>query len=163
MSLTSLITQTILTCYLLITGAAFVFTMSRIQIPFLPWPLVYQSFMLIAPYHGDVSWNGAWIAEGQLRNEVWIPIPLEPYFPAIRGEASVRMSLRSFERQENSDLLYAKYRELALLLLERERVKGNAFEHIRLTYRTWPRSPEGYDALYNEPFLLRNEIVTLVP
>lgn len=149
--------------YLLITGAAFMYTMSRLHIPFLPWPLVYASFMLIAPYQGDVSWNGDWVAEGQLPDGAWIPVPLNTYFPTSRGEASVRIALRSFERKESSDLLYAKYRELALLLLEREQIKGNVFEHMRLTYRTWPRSPEGYDVLYKEPFLLRSEIVTLVP
>lgn len=154
---------TILTTYVLITGAAFLYTIGRIRIPLLPWPLVYASYGLMAPYQGDVSWNGVFIAEGERPDGTWTAIPLAPYFPAIRGEASVRMALHSFHKQNHSELLYAKYQILALKLREQEQAKGNPFTHIRIVYRTWPRSPEGYDALFSEPFLLRNEIVTLVP
>lgn len=158
-----LIVPVLLVTYLLVSGAALVYTMTRFQVPLIPWPLMYQSFMLIAPYQGDVSWNGDWLAEGQNLDGEWIPIALTPYFPAIRGEASVRMALRSFERPENSDLLYATYRELALLLLDQEQAKGNDFKHVRLWYRTWPRSPEGYRALDKEVFLLKKELVASVP
>ncbi|MBI3336631.1 hypothetical protein HYZ98_03650 [Candidatus Peregrinibacteria bacterium] len=159
----SLFASAILITYLLITGAAFLYTIGRFRIPLLPWPLIHVSYTLMAPYQGDVPWNGVFIAEGELPDGRWTPIPLESYFPFIRGEASVRMALHSFQKEDSPAFLYAKYRELALKLLEQERTKGNIFDHIRIIYRTWPRSPEGYRTLYKEPFFLRNELVTLVP
>lgn len=154
--------------YLAITASAILYTITRIRVPFLPWFFVRWSYNTMAPYQGDTDFNDDLVAEG-LIGRTWHPISLDPYLPFGHGEKNVRKHLRSFQMREQhffpdpaDDGLYiSKYREFATQLLAHEREKGNTYEAIRLTWVTWPRSPEGYEAMRIAPFM-KEELITEV-
>lgn len=155
--------------YFAITASAILFTLTRIRVPFLPWFFIRWSYNVMAPYQGDTDFNDDLVAEGELPNGVWEQVNLDPYLPFGKGERNVRKHLRSFQMREQhffpdpaDDGLYlAKFQEFATQLLAHEREKGNTYEAIRLTWVSWPRSPDGYEAL-RIPLFTKEEIITIV-
>lgn len=153
-------------CYLSVVASALLFTLQRITLP-IPRTLLLFSYATMAPYQGYTRENDELIAEGRLEGGSIIPINLKPYYPLGHGWESVRMRLRSFRVSDDDDpggreALRVKYRELAFLLLERERIRGRSFQSVRLLWEEWPLSPRGYTSLRFPPFTEVTEI-TQVP
>jgi hypothetical protein len=139
--------------YLVVTAAAFVYTMTRVRpVPYPLWPLVQMSYGMMAPYQGDTEINEDLIAEGKRPDGKWERIHLDPYFPVGFGEKNVRKFLRSFKAQ-GTEVHRRKYTEFAWKLLERERRRGRPCEAVRLLWQEWERSPAGFHFLQHEPFV----------
>lgn len=132
--------QLIVVCYLVITAAAFIYTMTRIQI--FPQTLISWSFGMMAPYQGDTDWNAHLIAEGKRPSGVWQRIDLTPYYaPFSHGEGLIRryfFHAGTFGTPGN----LARYRQLGEALLRVE----PSYLAVRFTLERWPRSPEGFEA-----------------
>jgi hypothetical protein len=143
------------------TSYAFTFTMVRVQIPFIPWPLLRFHYGMMAPYQGYSMTNADLLAEGKRSDGSWERIDLAPYYPTIRGTQIMYRRLRSYFALGNAAHTDA-YRKLALLLLEREQRKGRTYEAIRLTWQQWPVSPLGFEAMRTEE-LTENVFITQVP
>lgn len=143
--------QTILLCYLTITGSALLYTLFHIRTP-VPWTLTRFSYTMMAPYQGDTEINEDLVAFGEYADGSTAIIDLDRYIPGGKGERNVRKYLRSFRRTED-DLQVRKYTEFAQLLLERERKKDPHIRAITLNWHVWPRSPHGFDALRQPPHL----------
>jgi hypothetical protein len=163
--------QTFLIYFCVMTSYALWFTMVRTQVlPFIPWEVLRYHYGMMAPYQGYTTYNVDLYAEGRTQHsaqndiETWEPINLEPYYPTIPGTQIMYRRLRSFSFLE--DILPGthgeKYRELATLLLEKERQKGHDYEAVRLTWQEWPMSPEGFYAGKNEQDTV-NYFITVVP
>ena len=145
--------------YLVITAAAFVYTMTRMQI--FPQTVISWSFGMMAPYQGDTDWNAVLVAEGKMPSGQWRRIDLDPYYaPFSHGEGLIRRYFfhdGTFGTSGNS----ARYRQLGERLLAVENSKGAAYTAIRFTLEKWPRSPEGFEAKHVPAFTTVVPLVTV--
>jgi len=132
--------------YLTVTASGLLYTLSRASLP-IPTALTDVSFKMVAPYHGYSPLNMDLIAEGTRGDGTTETINLDPYFPFVYGEKQQRKRLRSF-RVQGPEIHGEKYKELARQLLEKERMRGHAYESMRLSWHQWPASPEGFEALH---------------
>ncbi len=153
--------------YLTITTGGFFFTMTHVQPPLLPWPLIVTSYYMMSPYQGYVTVNDDILAEGKQQDGTWVPIELATYVPLSLGQRTTRLLLRSFKDAEDDlptkpGTLREKYALLAHLLLQREQWRGRPTVAVRLSYQEWPGSPAGYRFLQHVPFT-ESEIITTVP
>ncbi|MBI3331858.1 hypothetical protein HYZ99_02755 [Candidatus Peregrinibacteria bacterium] len=158
MKFSRVIQQSTVVIYLAITVSAFLYTMVRVTPP-IPRLLLFWSYGMMAPYQGDTWFNDDLRAEGQLPDGSFELISLDPYIPTGFGERNVRKHLKTF--QPDHDTYRRKFTAFARALLERERARGKLYDAVRLTWLSWPRSPEGYDALKHPPFLTE-EFITQV-
>jgi hypothetical protein len=147
--------------YLLVTFAAFLFTMTRVRVPVLPWPLVAFSYGMMAPYQGYHPWNGDLRAEGLAASGGWERVDLSPYFPFGRGEANIRTFFLTFRARGESELRDQE-RKFARQVWVRESESGRTYRHLRMWREQWPASPLGFDALRREPFVT-TELLSQVP
>ena len=151
--------------YLVVTLAALLFTLQRVVLP-VPQQFLLFSYSMMAPFQGYSRENDELKAEGKLSDGRWVPIDLGRYYPLHHGWESVRMRLRSFRVSDDDDprgveALRAKYEELALLLLERERRHGRMWRSIRLVFEEWPLSTLSYEALRLPPFVEAERIIQI--
>jgi hypothetical protein len=141
--------------YLGVTAAAFLFTMTRVQV--LPtWALRF-SYAMMAPYQTFNTRNAALRAEGRTGSGSWQTIDLHPYYPYGHGEANARnyLLIARWAAMETNDesRLRAGYQRLAEELLILEQSRGKLFTQVRLTWETWPSSPAGFEAYREWPYL----------
>lgn len=117
----------------------------------------------MAPFQATERENGELTAEGLQTNDLWRPVPLEPYLPLPLGERIVWMNLGSLAQNRlhpsEDPGRTGGYRHLAETLLLQEKKKGNSPSSIRLFWETWPVSPEGYLTLRHPPFFQRTLLV----
>lgn len=160
-----IIQHAIVLTYLALTAYAFFFTMTKIQLPFVPWPVLRYVYGMMGPYQGYNTFNSDLLAEGLVRGgegQGWERIDLDPYYPMHRGTAIMYRRLRSFHA-EGEEVHKQKYTELAQLLLEREnRKRGKNYASVRLTWQEWPTSSEGFEAMRREPHIT-HYFITQVP
>jgi hypothetical protein len=153
--------HTIILAYLLITGAAFIYTMTGIALP-VPWHLLRWSYGMMAPYQGDTDWNADIRAEGKLPSGSWETIRLQPYYkPFGHGE---EMS-RKYLVQEAATNIAGKeqlYRKIAEQLLTHQKRAGKEYTTVRIWRDRWPRSPEGFEA-QRLPAFTETVLLTEVP
>ncbi len=152
------IQQTIVIVYLAVTAGALTYTMARIRI--LPRWATRWSYGMMAPYQGDNSWSADVVYEGERPDGTRRSIDLDPYMPYIFGEQNQRKFLVAF-RTPDGELQRRKVTEFALLLLDRERARGNEYRTIRVYFEQWDRSPAGYEFLHTPVFTAR-EFLTQV-
>ena len=157
-----LITHIIIVLYLTVTAAAIVFTMTRLRVPFIPQPLLYWSYGMMAPYQRRDTENQMLALEGMDEQGEWHTIALEPYFPFLRGERAVRGGLVLIRAEKNSALLEARYRALAQRILELEHERGAHHSAVRLWWERWPLSRQGYATLRQDPYIERT-LITQFP
>ena len=152
--------HTAVLAYLLVTAIAFVFTMTRVRIPLVPYKVMHWSYGMMAPYQGDTSWNGDFIYEGQLANGTWEVISLDRYMPFGFGEKNVRKFLRVYQKY-GAEEHHKKFTEHALMLLDRERARGKDYTAVRVWFDQWPRSNGGYEFLHTREFTTRRLITSV--
>ena len=159
MSLRLFFQQLVVVCYLVITAAAFVYTMTRERL--LPQPVISWSFGMMAPYQGDTDWNAVLVAEGKLTSGAWQRIDLEPFYrPFSHGEGLIRRYFfhdGTFGTPGNT----TRYRQLGEALLRLEQRAGHPFTAIRFTLEQWPRTPEGFEAKHLPQFTKVIPLVTV--
>lgn len=107
---------------------------------------------MMAPYQGYSENNFAMIAEGQSPNGQWTKIDIDSYFPGSRGERGFRTFLLSF-RTRGAETTTEGYRALAEQIRRREEALGRSWNEVRLSFESWPVSPEGFDAQRRAPFV----------
>ncbi len=156
-----ILTHIFLVYFLFMTTYAFVFTMTKVQwFPFISWKVLRYHYGMMAPYQGFSTMNMDLLAEGERADGTWEEIDMSPYYPMHRGSAIMYRRLRSFF-PEGEEVHGEKYRELALLLKEREMERGREYASVRLTWVEWPASPEGFDALKTSDHWKAYPIVTV--
>ena len=162
MSPKRLLQNTFVILYLFLTASIFLYTMVRVEIPWIPERVHRFFYGMMAPYQGYKTQNFDLLAEGlraersevrgqrsETSEEQWEKIDLDPYYPMILGNQIMYRRLRSFH-EVNEEISKKKYTELAELLLKHERERGRAYEAMRLTWQQWPVSLEGYEAKQGE-------------
>ena len=77
--------------FLMTTLSGFLYTVLRVRLLYVPWPLTYLSYSAMAPYQGFAEGNKALMAEGMRPEGNWEEIDLSPYFPFSRGKQDIRM------------------------------------------------------------------------
>ena len=155
--------RVILLCYLAITGAAFVYTMTRVTL--LPWPLIRFSYATMAPYQTYSRENEAVWAEAQGGDGQWRKVDLSPYYPEGFGEANLRTYFLPdhwSETEKNEPVLRRDYAALAAQLLRVLQAKGEQVTAVRLWLDEWPLSPGGFEADRHWP-TLRTSLLAQVP
>ncbi len=155
--LKTLLQRLLVVAYLFLTAAAFVFTLFHVT--FVPYAWIHWSYGMMAPYQGDTDVNADLMAEGEASPGHWQAINLDSYMPYGFGERNARKFLRVYEPL-GEQTEREKYTELTLEILDRERAGGRAYHALRLTIDTWPRSPDGFEALHHAPYT-QKEFVTL--
>ncbi len=135
--------------YLLITGAALLYTVLRIPV-LLHVPLVTFSYGIMAPYQGFERMNADLRAEGREKDGTWGPIDISRYYPLEAGEVAARKHLFPFRARGDAAMREA-YTELAIQLREHEREQGRIWNNIHLFWDEWPISSEGYSFLRKAP------------
>jgi hypothetical protein len=143
-----LLQHTFLLFFLSLTAIALHYTIVRVDVPFIPWPILRFHHGLMAPYQGHTIYNQDLLAEGKI-DGIWEAINLDPYYPMILGNRIMTRRLRRFE-WEGETLWKEKHQELAHLLLGHEQRNGKGYQSVRLTWQEWPRSPEGWDAMRDD-------------
>jgi hypothetical protein len=138
------ITHLFIALYLIVSLNAFLFTMTRLTIPGVPWKLTWWSYAMMAPFQGYSAMNEDLRAEGKDSHGNWKVIDLERYSPMILGNQIMHRRLMSSRVSGEPD--HKEYRRLAERLQKIEAVRGNIYTDIRLTWQGWPVSPEGWDA-----------------
>ncbi len=151
--------RAVLLGYLAVTVGALIFTMFKVHFLFPGW-VTRWSYGMMAPYQGDTSWNADFVYEGELPDGTRTVINLDPYMPYGFGERNQRKFLTAFKTKDGS-LQRRKFTEFALLLLDRERARGNKYRAIRVYSERWDRSPGGYAFLHTPVFTTR-EFLTQV-
>ena len=151
--------QGVVVGYLLVTLAAFVFTMTRIRIPLIPWPLVHWSYGMMAPFQGYTRISKELVVKGIRSDGTPEQVDLAPYSPFFYGEANIRTYFPPFIDEPAE--LQRRYRFMAERLLALEREQGHGFDQLRLSFELWPASPAGYEFLRQESFVSREDILTV--
>ena len=149
--------HTVIVFFLLVTFAAFVYTMTRITLPGIPKVFTYWSYSMMAPYQGDVSWNADLYIEGELPDGTWEQVTLDRYMPHGFGERNVRKFFRmyGFNGDRSKRPMYAAY---LLQVLDRERERGKPYKSLRAYFDQWDRSPAGFEFLHLPLFTSRQFI-----
>lgn len=145
----------VLLTYVAVNAAAFLFTMTRVQV--LPtWAMRY-SYAMMAPYQTFNTRNADLRAEGRMGSGAWQTVDLHPYYPYGHGEANARtyLLIARWAAMESGDEthLRAGYQRLTEELLALERARGRPFTQVRLLWETWPSSPAGFEAYRAWPYL----------
>src|SRR3989338_3029296 len=153
------IQQTIVLVYLAVTAGSLIYTLGRVRV--LPKWATRWSYGMMAPYQGDTSWNADFVYEGERPDGSRRKIDLDPYMPYGFGERNQRKFLIAFKTPDG-ELQRRKFTEFALLLLDRERARGNDYRTIRVSFEQWDRSPAGYEFLHTPVFTTR-ELLTQAP
>lgn len=158
--MTRLLQHGVVLAFCAITTAAFLYTMTRITLPFIPSPLIYWGYSMMAPYQGDVPWNNDLYVEGQLPDGTWEEVSLDPYLPHGFGERNVRKFFRVYGHagSKSKRPLYTAY---FLQILDRERARGKSYSSLRVYWDTWDRSNGGFDFLHT-PLFTKREFITQV-
>lgn len=146
--------HSIIALYLFVTGAAFLYTMTRIWTPIIPRQILLFSYGMMAPYQRDSEWNYDVVAEGQLADGSWEQIDLKAYYPYEPGEGVIRRQLTTYQKLLSKELRQRRFTDLAIMLLDRERAKGKPYVGVRLWSHKWGRSPAGYEYLRRPPMLM---------
>lgn len=137
--------------YFIITTTAFCYAMAgqspspRFQ------PIIFYSYGMMAPYQGYETFHQGLSAEGLKDNGTWESIDLDPYFPFLHGEKTMRSYVNSYLLKDDFDLHHKSFKRMARHIQRLEKKDGRSFEHIRLYWDTWPMSPDGiYTRLKDE-------------
>lgn len=135
----------ILVGWLIVTAGGFYITFTHKVPPFLP-RITHFSYGMLAPYQNDDDINVepvvvAWEASGATTL-----LPIEGYFPGVRGERNSRMRLEQVAGQD-PQIMARNYETILTQILLHERAAGRAFARLDLIWEEWPKSPLGYDAL----------------
>ncbi|MDO8648737.1 MAG: hypothetical protein Q7R81_03045 [Candidatus Peregrinibacteria bacterium] len=152
---------------LLIVSSGFLFTMTAWHLPLIPLSLIHFSYATMAPYQGYSTTNDTLIARGILEDGTTEEIDLSRYYPQSLGWNTIRMHMRTFKTVEGDrpgelPALREKYRELGMLLLDREHARGKQYNTIELLWHEWPSSPAGYYALHLPPYT-EEEFIVRIP
>jgi hypothetical protein len=149
--------QLLILSFLWFSAGGFAYTMTHRWPRFIPWQLTAISYGMMGPWQSYTVENARLIAYGETTLGTWEPIDLEAYYPFLRGEAGIRMMLRPFLAKRGE-----KYQELAQQLRALEAKRGRPYGRVRLYWEKWPKSPLGFEALRQEPYVTRT-FVTQAP
>ncbi len=162
MSLTRVFQYGALAIYVIVTVAALVFTMTRVQL--LPMSVMRFSYAMMAPYQTYANRNADLHAEGRAGSGAWQTIDLAPYYPYGHGEANLRryLLLPRWKALVDGDysVVNAQYRLIAQQLLAHERQKGMPYDHVRLLWEEWPVSYGGFEDMRVAPFMSGSIVAT---
>ena len=153
--------HTLIASYIFITFFAALFAFTKKQVSPIPWQVLRYSYGMMEPFQGYSTTNVDLLAEGLNDKGEWKTIDLDPYYPMILGTQIMYRRLRSFSFL-GEEMHKQKYTELAELLLEREKRRGNQHPSIRLTWQEWPADPKGWDAKRASEDTI-NHFITQIP
>lgn len=144
----------IIVLFLYLTADAFLFSLLRMHLPFIPYDLACYHYGMMAPYQGYNTENWELVAEGIFPDGSREQIDLHRFIPFSRGQFNVRGGLIPFRDQTYSHPI-GKYGEVAdqlhLLLPQ--------YAAVLLYFETWPMSPGGFEYL-RIPFFVSRELLT---
>ena len=153
--LVSIIRQAFLAAYFFLTLCALCYTMGRVQLLNVPWPLYTHFYAMMAPFQNYITHNVELVAEGQTHAGTWERIDMVPYFPHSRGEYAIRSRLSSFSDKKRYYRVIAK----KLIVLEAER--GRPYTHVRLQWHKWKKHKDGFYGNYREDLIQKTTITTV--
>lgn len=154
--------HSVVVLYLAVTLCALHFTLFR-RLPPIGRNIVLLSYAMTAPFQGYATEVYELSAEGMYSDGSLQELPLERYYPYPYGERVVRGYLNLTQLFHGTEERLAAYQRLSQLLADRERLRGNDYELVRLYWKIWPVSPDGLFALQQaqtlrrEPVSLNNE------
>ena len=128
--------------YLTVTAAALLFTLPGVQLPFLPYGVLWYAYGMMAPYQYHEGYNQDLRVEHQEIDGHWEIIDHHQYVPFLRGERVVRSRLVTFERR-GAEAHRQAYCAWADVVRKEKNIQGA----IRFTWEQWPQSPRGFEAL----------------
>ncbi len=136
----------ILIGFVAITGAAFVFTMTRITL--LPWHVIALSYGMMAPYQSTTPYNFAMVAETVMEDGTRQAVDLKRYYPMSDPEMYIRQYV-PFTHWRNDPsaptVLAAQYDSIAKQMLRREQERVPGVVRVELFWEEWPLSPWGFE------------------
>lgn len=136
----------ILITFVVITMAAFVFTMTRVTL--LPWHIIALSYGMMAPYQSTTPYNFAMVAEVILEDGSRQTVDLKRYYPVVDPEMYIRQYI-PFTHWRNDPsapaVLAAEYDSLAKQMLRREQERTPGVVRLELFWEQWPLSPWGFE------------------
>jgi len=138
-------TDALLLSYLVVTAAAFTVTMTDwMPSGFLQAPIRY-SYGMMAPYQGASQYNRELQLVGYDDKGTATPIPLDSYFPGLRGEKNSRQLLDQFIDLsiENTGPVYRSFLEQ---IRDHEHAQGRTYASFQLWKERWPTDARGYRA-----------------
>jgi hypothetical protein len=147
--------------YLLLTAAAFLYTMVRVRMPLIPWRALVYSYVMMAPYQGYEEVNADLYAEGLLPTGVWELIDLDTLYPFVRGEANFRRELGRNTYPTSDAEQATRDRAFAMRLLAVRHAAGRPYVAVRLSHDVWPVSLESFAALRTDLFLQRSPMLQI--
>jgi|CXWL01.1.fsa_nt_gi hypothetical protein len=156
MLLKRIVQHAIILFFLLISFLAFYLTMLHADFPFLPAfldPVIEYSYGMMAPYQGFERLNAGLMVEGVDAKGEHHSIDLDPYFPVLQGERTIREYKMIYQNEEHVDEAEEFSKKIAKILFELERKRGHNFQSIQLSWDQWQPSPQGFETLHHEPFI----------
>ncbi len=137
---------TILVGFLVVTAAAFVYTMTRVSL--LPWRMIALSYGMMAPYQSTTPYNFAMAAEAVLEDGSRRPLDLKRYYPMGDPEMFIRQYV-PFTHWRNDPtapaVLASQYANIAAQILGFERTDSPEVRSIELFWEQWPLSIFGFE------------------
>lgn len=137
-----IVRQVFLLAYIFLTFCALTYTLTRKQIPHVPWPFVTHFYAMMAPFQNYITHNSELMIYGKNPDTTWTKIDPRSYFPFSRGEYAIRMRMSSFSNKKE------KYEEIAKKILITENAYGADFTTVRLQWEKWPKSQYGFYTSY---------------
>jgi hypothetical protein len=135
-----------ITMYIAATVSGMMFTLCRVHMPGVPYPLSHWSYGMLAPFQSYLAHNDDLVALGRHSGGLWEAIEMDKYRTHGKGEESIRILL-PMHRGLQKEGLSEKYDAYAEQLKTLEMKHGNMWEEITLEMHRWPRSPGGYEFL----------------